>query len=138
MKDITRRDFLKRSGVLAALSVTPLRALEASGKDLAWSEETEDEAHLRNDVSKLMKETNFRVEYYEGGPIFSAVQRIDYRKIVKFDTPVEKLQEVKGHLDHWEGFAKKYPGEGIILIFSYKASSIRDVSHIGTEPYPYA
>ena len=125
---------MKSAGFLTtALSINPIKALGNIEKDLG-----EEEAHLRNYISILMQETNFKVAYYKVCTVPVSVQAVDYKMIIGFDMPIKKLQEIKSHLNMWAYFAKKHKGDGVIRIYDFKESSTRDVYYYGTAPYPYA
>jgi len=115
MENITRRDFMKDLGVLAALAASPLKALGEIELNLDWDEAIK-ENNLRKEVSELMKETNFRIEYHNGESVISAVRMIDYKKIIGFDMPVEKLYEIKNTINSWEDSCKKW--SGMIFVYS--------------------
>ena len=137
MEGITRRNFVKKSGVVAALATNdPLKTLQEIELNLDWGAAIE-ENDLRNEVSGFMKEMNFEVVYHRGSETRETIRRVNYKQIAGFDMPIRKLREIKKHLNAWEHFARKYPGKGLIQTYSYKDSSVGGVSHISSSAYLY-
>ncbi|MFH0711936.1 MAG: hypothetical protein V1889_02400 [archaeon] len=104
MEKVTRRDFM-RGVVGAGLGLGYFASVidgSSSRRDVAWSEEVEDEARLRNEVGDLMRKCNVSVEYSfngeEYGRKFCGVSYIDGGRISDVDIPCEKIVEIRNRI----------------------------------------
>lgn len=121
MIKITRRNFIRGIGGLAGIAnliIVPTTLYSNDNSKNIKLEKDWDEAikenNLREEVSGLMKETNFSVDYRKS--FSSSVRRINYKEIIGFDMHVEGLTEIKNRLEGYRNISKKFPGAGMIWI----------------------
>jgi len=131
MKNITRRSFMKGAGGIAALCTVPsFGAVTSKQKKqeraYAWSEETQEEAILRNEVSDLMKKTKMNIEYYPRA-LASASHIINPSQIIGYDMPMEKLKEARIRLTEYVSESEGNPDDyGSINLYEWMDLSRSD------------